>query len=265
MLIVFTDRKELIGCIGPGRIGSMVELGVWEGEFSEFCEQALAPARYTLIDFWRYDRYSFVLEDAPQMRELRSIYTAYFKGDPDAALEAAYQTVRSRFMGKPNVDILRADVAEAAARFADGSLDMIYLDANHTYEYVLRDLLLWFPKLRPGGLFICNDFYEGEAAARQNLGVIPAYTTFSKRVRTYPVAMTAGEWSDFYFSNQPSSPLIDRFKEAILGGPYAAVDVSDDVIPNFHHRVVRVNGIPVRLLPVLRSGPAVDSVSGGTA
>jgi hypothetical protein len=249
MLVVFTDRQELIRCIGQGQVECMAELGVWEGEFAEFCEATLAPRKYTLVDFWRYDRYSFVLEDAPQMRELRAIYTQYFKGDPAAALEAAYQKVQARFAGKPNVIIQRADVAEAAANFADGSLDLIYLDANHTYEYVLRDLLLWFPKLRPGGLFVCNDFFEAEMAARQNIGVIPAWTTFSKRVRTYPIAMTSGEWSDFYFSNQPSSPLIDHFKARIMAGAYPAIGVPEDILPAFHHRLVRVDGVPVRLLP----------------
>jgi hypothetical protein len=255
MLVVFTDRKELIRCIGKGQVESVAELGVWEGDFAEFCEATLAPRHYSLIDFWRYDRYGFILEDAPQMRELRAIYTQYFNGDPDAALEAAYRKVQARFANKQNVTILRADVAEAAADFADGSLDLIYLDANHTYEYVLRDLLMWFPKLRPGGLFVCNDFFEAEMAARQNIGVIPAWATFSKRVRTYPIAVTAGEWSDIYFSNQPSSPLINHFKAKIFAGPYAAIDVPEDLLPAFHHRLIRVDGIPVRLLPMLGAGP----------
>ena len=258
MLVIFTDREGMIRSIGPGQVGSMVELGVWEGEFAAFCEATLAPQRYTLIDFWRYDRYSFVLEDAPQMRELRSTYERYFNGDPDKALEDAYRKVQARFAAKPNVTILRADVAEAAQHFDDGSLDLIYLDANHTYEYVLRDLLLWFPKLRPGGLFVCNDFFEAEMATRQNIGVIPAWTTFSKRVQAYPLAVTSGEWSDFYFSNQPVSPLITSFKAGILNSSYAAIEIPDDIISSFCHKIVRVDDVPIRLLPVFRSGRSED-------
>jgi hypothetical protein len=154
---------------------------------------------------------------------------------------------------------LRADVAEAAQRFADASLDLIYLDANHTYEYVLRDLLLSFPKLRPGGLFVCNDFFECEVAAKQNMGVIPAWTTFSKRVQVYPVAVSSGVWSDFYFSNQPESPLIACFRAGLFNGPhgpYPAIEIADDIIPSFCHKVVRVDGVPVRWLPVFGSGPS---------
>lgn len=261
MLVIFTDREEMIRSIGPGKVGSMVELGVWEGEFAAFCEATLKPQQYTLIDFWRYDRYSFILEDAPQMRGLRSAYEGYFHGDPDRALEDAHRKVQARFAQKPNVAILRADVAEAAQKFADGCLDLIYLDANHTYEYVLRDLLLWFPKLRAGGLFVCNDFFESEIAAKQNIGVIPAWTTFSKRVQVYPLAVTSGEWSDFYFSNQPESPLIASFRAGLLNGPHgphAAIEIPDDLLPAFRHKVVRVDGVPVRLVPAFRSGDPDD-------
>jgi hypothetical protein len=254
MLITFADREELVRAIGPGHIDTMVELGVWEGEFSAHCEATLQPRQYTLIDFWRYDRYSFVLEDAPQMREVRSIYSQYFHGDPEAALEAAYQKVQERFRNKANVTILRADIAEAASGFPDGGFDFIYLDGNHTYEYVLRDLLLWFPKLRKGGLFVCNDFFEADIAAPQNIGVIPAWTTFSKRARTYPIMVSSGAWSDFYFSNQPVSPLIDHFRAKLCAGPYAMVEIPDDILPAFQHRLIRVDGVPVRLLPSFRAG-----------
>lgn len=258
MLVIFTDRQEMIRSIGLGKVGSMVELGVWEGEFAAFCEATLKPQQCTLIDFWRYDRYSFVLEDAPQMREVRSIYERYFHGAADTALEDAYRKVQARFAEMPNVEILRADVAEAAPRFADGSLDLIYLDANHTYEYVLRDLMLWFPKLRPGGLFVCNDFFESEDAGRQNMGVIPAWTTFSKRVPTYPVAVTAGDWSDLYFSNQPESPLINHFKATLLSGSHPAIDVPDVILPAFRHKIVRVGGVRGRLVPGFGLGPSGD-------
>jgi hypothetical protein len=113
--------------------------------------------------------------------------------------------------------------------------------------------------LRPGGLFVCNDFFEDETAGRQNIGVIPAWTTFSKRVETYPIAVTSGVWSDFYFSNQPESPLIARFRAGLLNGPhgpYPAIEIPDDLLPSFCHKVVRVDGVAVRWLPVFRSGPS---------
>jgi hypothetical protein len=256
MLLVFANRHEMVELVEPKSITNMVELGVYEGEFAEHCYNVLRPQRYTLIDFWNYDQYAFVLEDAPQMRELRAVYSRYFHDDPQAALEAAYQKTRDRFENAPNVETLRMDIAKAPERFPNGSLDFIYLDGNHTYEFVLRDLSLWYAKLRPGGLFVLNDFFESRQGARQNLGVIPAFLTFSKRYPTYPLALTATDWSDLYFSNVSSSLLITGFRDKILGSRYHVIDLPQEVLANYRHDLIERPNQPDRLLPTFacRSG-----------
>ena len=45
----------------------------------------------------------------------------------------------------------------AASHFADSSLAFVYLDANHYYEHVLRDLELFWPKVMPGGMMAGHD------------------------------------------------------------------------------------------------------------
>ena len=57
----------------------------------------------------------------------------------------------------------------------------MYIDANHQYEYVLRDMMEARKKLRPGAILLMNDFYEGPGGAEQNLGVMGAVNTFVKR------------------------------------------------------------------------------------
>ena len=78
MLLVFANRHELVELVASHPINHMVELGVYEGEFSEHCYKSLDLKRYTLVDFWEYDEYSFVLEEAPQMRGLRTVYHSIF-------------------------------------------------------------------------------------------------------------------------------------------------------------------------------------------
>jgi hypothetical protein len=249
MLLVFANRHELVKLLASHPINHMVELGVYEGEFSEHCYNSLDLKRYTLVDFWEYDDYSFILEDSPQMRGLRAVYNQYFHNDPKQALNAAYEKTRGRFSEKHNVEILKMDIAKAADRFADGSLDFIYLDGNHTYEFVLRDLYMWFPKLRPGGLFACNDFFESSLAALQNIGVIPAFATFSKRHQTFPIALNSFEWSDLYFSNAPTSDLIEHFKAMIYGSSFSVAEVPDEVLGLYHHELMQYPGQALRLIP----------------
>jgi Methyltransferase domain len=45
-----------------------------------------------------------------------------------------------------------------ALLFENDSVDVIFIDGIHTYEGVMNDIIAWFPKVKPGGALILNDF-----------------------------------------------------------------------------------------------------------
>lgn len=47
---------------------------------------------------------------------------------------------------------------EAAADFADGSVDFLMLDGDHSYEAVRDDIAAWTPKMKPGGIISGDDY-----------------------------------------------------------------------------------------------------------
>jgi len=47
---------------------------------------------------------------------------------------------------------------EAHPSFPDGMADIIFIDAEHTYSAIKRDLENWWPKLKPGGMMCGHDF-----------------------------------------------------------------------------------------------------------
>lgn len=47
---------------------------------------------------------------------------------------------------------------EAAEVVTDASFDFVFIDANHTYEAVAKDLWKWWPKVKPGGWMAGHDF-----------------------------------------------------------------------------------------------------------
>ena len=41
--------------------------------------------------------------------------------------------------------------------FLDGSIDLLHLDSNHSEAVSVRSVRDWTPKMRPGGILICDD------------------------------------------------------------------------------------------------------------
>jgi hypothetical protein len=48
---------------------------------------------------------------------------------------------------------------KGAERFQDNSITLLFIDANHTEEFVHRDMVNWIPKVKPGGVICGHDWY----------------------------------------------------------------------------------------------------------
>ena len=53
---------------------------------------------------------------------------------------------------------IRMHSVQAAATYADDSLDMVFLDAGHDYASVTEDILAWLPKVKKGGILCGHDW-----------------------------------------------------------------------------------------------------------
>jgi hypothetical protein len=57
----------------------------------------------------------------------------------------------------PNLVPIQAESLEAVKKFADKSVDMVFIDGNHTYESVKADIEAWMPKARK---MICGHDFQ---------------------------------------------------------------------------------------------------------
>lgn len=173
---------------GMGLIGSGVEVGVWRGDFARVILDRWQGAKLYLVDAWRH------------LDDYRDV-----SNSSDAEHEYNYQaTLRAIGPYQSRVEVVRDLSAAAAPQFRDGSLDFVYIDANHKYEHVCQDLALWYPKVKPGGLFAGHDYLDG-ARPEGDFGVKRAVDSFASELGV-PVRHTMeGDWRSWYYRKPTST------------------------------------------------------------
>lgn len=53
------------------------------------------------------------------------------------------------------------------SKFEDESIDFLFIDGDHRYEGIKKDLQLWFPKVKKGGVISGHDYNEPSCGVRQ--------------------------------------------------------------------------------------------------
>ena len=141
------DGKVLQGLVGMVRRQGMkvVEIGSWKGFSTYFLAQAVAASGGSVfaVDHWRGNEGTWNIAVVKK----QDIF-ATFKRNMTAL--GVYNIVHPLVM----------DSKAACPRFADGSLDLVFIDADHRYHCVKSDIVSWLRKVRVGGI-LCGHDCEG--------------------------------------------------------------------------------------------------------
>lgn len=140
-----TPSLEKAKALPPG--GTFVEIGTWDGDFAwELVTQTKCAKLYCVDPYKHFDDESY-----PDGMNLLT----------QAEFDAKYEAARRRFASfGDRVVFLRMTSEEAALQFPDKSVDFLYVDGNHDYACVLKDLLTWIPKAKRGGYVTGDDVYS---------------------------------------------------------------------------------------------------------
>lgn len=117
------------------------ELGVKEGRFTAYLIHNVPECSIIAVDLWGI------------MPERNEVGAETYKDWPQ---EEYYRNLVAWAKDKP-VEVKRMLTSEAALEVPDGSLDFVFIDADHTASGVRRDILEWTPKVRKGGLISGHD------------------------------------------------------------------------------------------------------------
>jgi Methyltransferase domain len=64
------------------------------------------------------------------------------------------------------IRVLEVTTLAAVKEFADGGVDVVFVDADHSYAAVLADIKAWWPKLKAGGVMAGHDIYTYDTVYR---------------------------------------------------------------------------------------------------
>lgn len=236
---IVAEAFDALGC-QP----AMIELGVHRGDNAASLIEALKPRRCLLVDAWSasaLQAYSPFDSLPPWVLPLTA-FERYFGGSltEQATYDRTYEVARQRFAGDDRVEIVRDDTVSAFTRIRDrfgaGSFDFIYVDANHQYEYVLRDLLYYQDLLAADGVMMLNDCCHSQKGMNQNLGVLEAVANFTKRAEFTPVALTSTDMGDLVIVRQGSAMIV-ALDAALEASDLSFVEVMPQMLPAAHVRV----------------------------
>ena len=121
--------------------GTFVELGAWLGKSSSYlCDKATGQQIIIIDSFKGTAEY---IDSYYNLAKTADIYELFVDN-----------------MGNRKYKAIKATSKSASRKFKDESLDVVFIDLNHSYESVKEDIALWLPKVKKGGYLAGDDYHE---------------------------------------------------------------------------------------------------------
>lgn len=115
-----------------------VEIGSWKGKSAAFMAVEIINSekniRFDCIDLWQ---------------DSNGVQTG------DQVMEMFLKNIEPV---KHVINAVKSDSVEASKSYADGSLDFVFIDGDHSYAGCKRDIEAWLPKMKPNSILAGHDY-----------------------------------------------------------------------------------------------------------
>lgn len=110
------------------------EIGVERGAYALVLCETIPGLKYYGIDSW------------------------YVGGMKNHAHIGQYEQTK-KHLAPYDATLIRKFSMEAVKDFENASLDFVYIDANHRFDYVVNDIIEWTRKVKKGGIVAGHDYH----------------------------------------------------------------------------------------------------------
>jgi hypothetical protein len=162
------SRKNLAKLFHIVGFKSGAEVGVAEGRYSKAICDRNRDVHLLCVDPWL--KYNGNRRSHPQSEHDRNI------------------EITKRILAPFDVEIVKGFSMDVVRTVPPESLDFVYIDGNHGFDYVMQDIIEWSRRVKRGGIVSGHDYYHFRWA-----GVVEA-------VDAYVLGHGIKEW---YLTNEP--------------------------------------------------------------
>lgn len=127
------------------------EIGVLNGDFTKLVVDVFAPAKTYLIDLI-----------------IRPMVTTYF----------------------PGAIFLEGDSSTVIQKIPDETIDYLYVDGDHSYDGICKDIRASWPKVKPGGIIQFNDYCTWSPAEQTEYGVLNAVNALIEEMQPQIIGLS---------------------------------------------------------------------------
>ena len=140
MVTEIKDRNELARYFNTLGFKTGAEIGVCDGRYSQILCENIPGLKLYCVDTWK----------------------TYSENSQDGTQQQLNKCLRMTLDRLKNYDatIIMKWSLDAAREIKNESLDFIYIDANHKFDYVMEDIIAWTRKVRVGGIVSGHDYWN---------------------------------------------------------------------------------------------------------
>lgn len=134
------NRLTLADCWNKLGYKLGAEIGVNKADYSLELLNRIPDCHLICVDIWEEYKYN-----------IRT------KNDQDKNYQIACNRLQP-FIDNGRVTILKMSSMQAVEQYYDNSLDFVFIDGDHTFDYCCMDIIRWSQKVRSGGMIGVHDY-----------------------------------------------------------------------------------------------------------
>ena len=135
---------------------TIIEVGTWLGKSTCYLAQKIKE-RGINVHFYACDIFTRPSPETPTWSDGQITLT-----------DLSFYTMFLENIKKQGVEDIVTPIVESSLefvkRFGKHSVDFLFLDNDHANEHVIQELVLWYPRVKPGSIMAGHDAHETKKA-----------------------------------------------------------------------------------------------------